>query len=85
MMVVTALEVDGPVVAVVAMPLEVVAVAMTMVAVVISVVMPEPVLVPLRRGRPGEQHESGGDQTCDAKLHRMTFRFMEARSLGLAL
>lgn len=87
-MVVAAIEVVGPVVPLAAVPLEVVAVAVAMVAVVIPVmmmVMPRPGLVPLRGGRAGEQHESGGDQSCDAKLHRMTFRFEEARSLGLRL
>lgn len=75
MVVVAAIEVDGPVVLVAAVLLEVVAIAVAMVAVVIPVVMmvgPGTMLVPLRGGRAGEKHESGGDETCNAKLHRRT-------------
>jgi hypothetical protein len=55
-MVVAALEVDEAVVTVVAGPLEVMAVAMAMMALLVPVVvmvMPGAVIVPLRRGRAG--------------------------------
>ena len=59
MMVPATVEAGGAVVAV--MVAAFVTVAMTMVAVVVPVmvVMPGHVLVPLRRGRSGEQHEVG--------------------------
>jgi hypothetical protein len=76
-MVMTALEVDGAVGAMVAMPLEFMVVAVAMVAEIIPVVVmviPGPVLVPLRGSRTGEQHDGDGDgdQTCDPKLHGRT-------------
>lgn len=86
MVVATALEIDRAVVAV--MVAAFVAVAMTVAVIMVMVVAPVMVMmsghvvVPLRGRRSGKEHEGGGDETCDAKLHRMTFRFEDARSLG---
>lgn len=88
-MVVAAVEVDGTVVAMmvaafvaVAMP---VAVAMVAVVVPVMVLMSGPVLVPLRGRRTREQHESGSDQTCDAKLHGRTLLVRDDPDCGFRL
>lgn len=88
MVVATALEMDQAVVAMmvaafvtVAMT---VAVIMVMVVAPVMVVMSGPMVVPLRGRSSGQEHEGGSDQTCDSELHRMTFRFEDARSLGEA-
>jgi hypothetical protein len=83
-MVTTALEVDGTIVAMGAMPLEFMVVAVAMVAEIVPVVVmviTGAVLVPLRRGRAGEQHEGNADQTCDPKLHGRTFLIRDAHRL----
>lgn len=80
-MVVAALKMDWTVVTVVAVPLEVVPVAMAMVAVTIPLVvmvMPGAVLVPLRGGHPGEQHEGSCDHSCDAELQRRNLLVRDA-------
>ncbi|SOR30609.1 conserved protein of unknown function [Methylorubrum extorquens] len=77
-MVAAPVEVGGAVVAVMVMPLEAMAVAVPVVAMVVPVmvvVMARVVPVPLRGGRAGDQHESGGDQTCETCLHRYDLRF----------
>jgi hypothetical protein len=74
-MVVTPVEVDGAVVAVMVMPLVAMAVAVAMVMMVVQmmvVAMARTVIVPLRGCGAGEEHEGGGDQACDAELHGMT-------------
>ena len=78
-MVVATPEVDGTAVVVMAMPLVAVAVRVTVAMVVMVVVpmvvmvVPTAVLVPLCGRRAREQHEGGGNQTCDAELHGWTF------------
>lgn len=84
MMVVASLEMDWTVVTVGAVPLEVVTVAMAMAAVMVPLVvmmMPGPVLIPLRGSCPGEQHEGSGDQACDAELHGATLVIQDAPRL----
>jgi hypothetical protein len=85
-MVVAPVEVDGAVVAVMVMTLVAVAATVAMavtVAMVVVVVMmvARPALVPLRGGGPGEQHQGGGDQACDAELHGMTLVVRDAARL----
>lgn len=83
-MMVTPVEVDGAVVAVMVMPLVAVAVTVALVMVLVPVMMvamARAVLVPLRGGRAGEEHEGGGDQTCDVELHRTTFWLEDARNV----
>ncbi|WP_170267749.1 hypothetical protein [Methylobacterium oxalidis] len=84
-MVMASVEVNGAVVAVMVMPLVAMAVAVAMVMMVVPmmvVAMARTVIVPLRGCGAREEHEGGGDQACDAKLHGRTLLGLDVSRLG---